>query len=79
MKFCEGDYEVRMVKFPGSINAIVHLSDDGSGFPIVYVNDQLSPEARKRAVNHELQHLERDDFYNDLAIEEVEADDLQRL
>lgn len=46
---------------------------DQDGFPSIYINDSLSPEAKKRAFMHELRHLRRNDMYNDRPIEEVEA------
>lgn len=67
------DCPVYMVHFPGSIRAAVRLDEEG--YPSIYINDQLSPQAKKQAYLHELQHLENDDFYNDLPIEEIECRD----
>ncbi len=75
MKLCEGEYSVYLVPFPGSLAAAVRLSEDGT-YPSIYINIQLSPEARRRALSHELNHIDQDDFYNDLPIEAVETDDL---
>lgn len=71
-KLNESDFIVRFVPLPGCVNGVVRLSDDG--FANVYINVYLSPEAQRRAVLHELRHIARDDFYNTLPIEEVEAD-----
>jgi hypothetical protein len=66
----DGDYTVRMVKLPGDIHGAVRLSDDG--FANIYINDQLAPMAKRKAFDHEKKHIDRDDFYNDLSIKEVE-------
>lgn len=73
MKLYEGEYVCRMVDLPGDIHGAVRLSRDGSDFPNIYINDWLSPEARRRAFLHEMAHLEHDDFYSDRSIEEVEG------
>lgn len=64
-------YRVYMLPFPGDIKAAVRL--DAEGFPSIYINDALSPAAKKRAFLHELRHIREDDHYNDRPIEEVEA------
>lgn len=71
MMMTEDECRIYMVPFPGTIKAAVRL--DKEGFPSIYINDLLSPAARKRALEHELQHISRDDFYNDHSIEEVEG------
>ena len=67
----EDEYRVYMMPFPGDIMGAVRV--DAEGFPSIYINDKLSPAAKKRALLHELRHIERDDFYNNLTIDEVEA------
>lgn len=67
----EDEYRVYMIQFPGDINAAVRV--DCEGFPSIYINDALSPAAKKRALLHEIRHIERDDLYNDKPIDEVEA------
>jgi len=73
MKLLEGEYAVRMVNFPGDMHGCVRLTSDGSEFPNIYINDQLAPEAKRKAFDHEIRHLENDDFYNDRTIQEVES------
>ena len=63
-------YTVYMLPLPGDINAAVRVSPDG--WVSIYINDYLSPEARKKALKHELEHIRRDDWYNDMTIDEVE-------
>ena len=72
MKLLEGEYTVRVVNFPGDVLGCVKLTRDGTGFPNIYINDQLSPSAKREAFAHEMHHLEHDDFYNQRTIEEAE-------
>lgn len=67
-----GDYIVRLVDLPGTIYGCTRLGADG--FANIYINAKLSPEARKKAFQHEIRHIERDDFYNNKPIQEIEAD-----
>lgn len=67
----EGDYCVRMVNFPGDIHGAVMLSEDD--FANIYINDQLAPWAKRKAFDHEIMHIEQNDFYNEKPIWEVEA------
>lgn len=67
----DGEYTCRMMHFPGDIYAILRVSPDGYGN--IYVNDQLSPAAKKRAFEHELKHFLRGDMDNSLSIQEVEG------
>ena len=75
MKLCEGEYCCRPANLPGDIHGAVMLTDDGTDFPNIYINDSLSPEARRKAFMHEMKHLENNDFDNDRPIEEVEGED----
>lgn len=68
----EDEYRVYIMPFPGDIKAAVRF--DKEGFPNIYINDKLSPAARKRAFMHELRHILRDDINNSLPIEEVERE-----
>lgn len=67
----DGEFIVRMVNLPGDIHGAVRLSEDG--FANIYINDQLSPQARKRAYLHEKKHIQNDDFYNDEPISKIEG------
>jgi len=66
----DGDYHVYMIPFPGDIKAAVRI--DAEGYASIYINDYLSPEAKKKAFLHEIRHIERDDFYNSLPISIIE-------
>ena len=64
------DYHVYLMPFPGDIRAAVRL--DAEGFPSIYINDKLSPEAKKRAFLHELRHIRNNDFTNTRTLHEIE-------
>lgn len=66
----DGDYIVRMINLPGDIHGAIRISD--TDFANIYINDQLSPMAKRRAFRHEIRHLEKGDLYNDASITEVE-------
>lgn len=67
------EYRVYMMPFPGDVMGMVRI--DNEGYPSIYINDRLSPQAKKRAFLHELKHIQRDDFFNSLPIEVAERDD----
>lgn len=68
----EGEYRVYLIKLPGCVHGAVRV--DADGFPSIYINDDLSPKAKKAALQHEMRHIKNDDFYNDKPIQEVEED-----
>lgn len=73
MTLIEGsDYIIRSVPWlTGDLPALVSVDEDG--FYSIYVNDALCPQAQREAADHELQHITRDDFFNDLSIRVVEG------
>lgn len=65
------DYFVRVIPFPVySIGGAVTPNDDGTFS--VYINANLSLERQRKALKHELDHIENDDFYNGKPITEIE-------
>lgn len=54
---------VRMVPLPEAVRAVTIPNDDLT-FD-VYVNSALPDELQSRALEHELEHIKRDHFYND--------------
>lgn len=65
------DYYVRLIPFPvNSVGGMVTPNDDGS-FSI-YINSNLSEERQKKALDHELEHILRGDFWNGLPVSEIE-------
>lgn len=66
----DGEFTVRMINLPGDIHGAVRLSEDG--FANIYINDQLAPEAKRKAFEHEVKHIDNNDFYNGKPIQEIE-------
>lgn len=64
------EHTVYLVPLPGDIKAAVQIDIDG--YPSIYINDALSPAAKKKAFLHEMRHVVHDDFYNDKPIREIE-------
>ena len=64
------DYVVREVALPYGVNGVVTPNDDTT-FSI-YINSRLSEDQKRKALDHEVKHIENDDFYNGLPIEEIE-------
>jgi len=65
------DYYVRVIPFPVYKNGgMVTPNDDGT-FSI-YINGNLPIERQRKALDHELDHIADDDFYNDRPITEIE-------
>ena len=65
------NYRVYLVKLPGTVHGAIRIDNDG--FASIYINEQLSPQAKRAAFLHELRHLRNDDMYNDKSIYEVEG------
>lgn len=64
---------VRMVPLPEAVRAVTIPNND-STFD-VYVNSALPEELQNRALEHELEHIRQDHFYNDdpVGVNEKEA------
>ena len=55
---------IRIVKLPSdSVRAVTIPNDDGT-FDI-YINARLPEELQRKALEHELNHIRKDHFYND--------------
>lgn len=67
----EDNYRVYMVALPGDIKGAVRVDNDG--FVSIYINDCLSPKAKRDVFLHELRHIYRNDFYNVENIRSVES------
>lgn len=65
-----GDVIVRMKDLPCGINGMTIMDSDGNYN--VYINARLSWYDQKKAYEHEMTHIKRDDFYNDLPIWQAE-------
>lgn len=55
------EFYIRVVQLPAHVEACVTPNDDGT-FSI-YVNALLSEDARRAAVQHEIDHILKDHFY----------------
>lgn len=68
----DSDYiNVQILDFGNSIPAAVTINDDGS-FSI-FLNARLSYERRLEAYLHEMRHIQNQDFYGDMSVEEMET------
>ncbi len=65
------EYCIRFIDLPLTVNALV--VQDSENFYNIYVNAGLSHEKQQQAILHELRHIQRDDFYSDKEIEDIEA------
>lgn len=66
---------IRLVKLPSdSVRAVTIPNDDGT-FDI-YINARLPEELQRKALEHELNHIRKDHFYNDdpIWVNEEEAE-----
>ena len=68
------DFCIREVPLPFGVNGCVTPNADDDGFSI-YINSRLSEDQKRKALAHEVDHIENDDFYNDLPISEIEKKD----
>lgn len=65
------DCTVRIVDLPVECGGMVSLSPDGHYN--IYLNAQLDHETQRKKFQHEIAHIENNDFFNDDPIEVVEA------
>ena len=66
------EYAVHVVNLPYTVLAAVAATDSDTYH--VFINDCLSPELRRRALDHELRHIDEGHLQNDvLTIGEMES------
>ena len=65
------DSTVRLIDLPVECNGMVSLSPDGHYN--IYLNARLDHETQRKKFQHEVAHIENDDFFNDDPIEVIEA------
>ena len=53
---------IRIINLPSTVHGVTVRDEDGNYN--VYINSALAEDARKRAIDHELKHIERGDFDN---------------
>ena len=56
-------YVVHVVNFPGSVRGAVTVADDVYH---IFLNDCLTPEQRREALDHEIRHIDGEHLYNDI-------------
>ena len=63
---------VRMIALPVSVPAVTIPNDDGTFN--VYINADLPELIQNRALEHELEHIRLDHFYNEDPVAQNEAE-----
>jgi len=71
--YLEDDYNinVQILDFGNSIPAVVTINDDGN-FSI-FLNARLTYEKRLEAYWHEIRHIQNQDFYSEMSVDELET------
>ncbi len=64
------DYMVRLVTLPRTVPAVTVQQED---FCNIYINDQLDSAQQRKALEHELCHIRRNDFSDSLDLTAAEA------
>ena len=59
---CPDDYSVYYIDMPARVPALLSVDDDG--YPSIFINARLSAFAQRRALKHELDHIEHDDVFS---------------
>ena len=65
------DYWIRYMNMPPKIYAFVHPNNDGTY--IIFLDPRRSRDQQIEDYIHELMHIMREDFYNGIPIQIVEA------
>jgi hypothetical protein len=63
-------YAVRLVRLPFRVKGVVVRDEED--FYNIYINDQLGKAEQKKALDHEIEHIERGDIDNEADIKAVE-------
>lgn len=64
------DYYVRFVELPRRVEGVTVPNNDGSFS--VYINSLLTEPQRRRVLEHELEHIEKEHFYVDMSVSRME-------
>ena len=51
---------IRIIDLPSTVHGVTVRDEDGNYN--IYINSSLSADARQRAIEHELKHINRGDF-----------------
>lgn len=71
MRRLDGEYIVRLVNLPPGSRGMVIMDEEG--FSNIYLDARQSSDAQRENFEHELTHVDNDDFYNDDDIATVES------
>ena len=67
------EYRIHLLPFPPAVLAAVVALDDGTYD--VFLNDALSLDLQRKALRHELRHIDKGHLYNDiLTVEDMEKE-----
>lgn len=66
-----GNYYIRYIPMPLNTRGVT--VEDGNGFFNVYINSLLSKKVQDEAIQHELTHINRNDFNNEKSLLDAEA------
>ncbi len=61
---------IREIKMPLTIRAFTVL--DANGDFNIYINEDLSDAAKRKSLEHEKNHISRNDFQKDLSVKLIE-------
>ena len=64
------DVIVTLHDLPTTIHGALSIDDDGT--PCIHLNARLSIDAQRKAFDHEMKHLENNDFDNSRHIRSIE-------
>lgn len=71
------EYHVRLVSFPLTVRGVTIPNDDGSYD--IYLNDHLTIEQQESCLRHELVHIKKDHFADDVRnVEDIEREANQK-
>ncbi|WP_413778097.1 hypothetical protein [Caproicibacterium sp. XB1] len=63
-------YCIRYIDLPCRVNGVTIMDRDG--FFNVYINARLDYRCQQKAIQHELMHIARGDFFSEGELEQVE-------
>jgi len=67
-----GENYVRIIDLPSTVQGVTVKDEEGNYN--IYINSSLAEDAKKRAIEHELKHIERGDFDSLADISDLETD-----
>ena len=65
----EEDVYVTVCALPSHVKGLIKETKRGT---VILINEYLSDREKQRALDHELEHLRKDDLHSDKTIEEIE-------